>query len=78
VAESSCIPSLFTQGGTGILLAITYMIILYLQIKRKGIENNGITKSKLVTFLRANLGAYCASSTVHIASNVIMVFTQTF
>ena len=77
-AESSCIPSLFTQGGTGILLAITYIIVLYLQIKSKDMQNNGITKPRLMRFLGANLGAYCASSTVHTASNVIMVFTQTF
>lgn len=77
-AEPSCIPSLFTQGGTGIILAITYLAALYLTLRSNGIQDKDTTRHKIKPFLKANVVAYCLSSIVHIASNVTMVFTQTF
>lgn len=60
------------QGGTGIILAITYTCILY------GILKFIPKKITIKKFFIANVLAYCASSIVHAASNVIIVLTQTF
>lgn len=73
-----CTYNIIIQGGTGIILSITYIIIMYYTLKinsQKAINN---TRIKARKFIVANIIAYCTSSIVHALSNVIIVLTQTF
>jgi len=72
LSDSTCINNIIMQGGTGMILATTYTCVLYCILRLIPKE---ITIKK---FLIANMLAFCASSIVHAASNVIIVLTQTF
>ena len=72
LAGFPCINYIIMQGGTGIILTITYTYILYYILKK--IPN----KSTIKKFFIANVLAYSASCAVHAASNIIIVITQTF
>lgn len=72
--------NILMQGGTGCILAITYICIICLTWKMLLLINinSKSTCSKIRNLIICHITAYCASVIVHALSNTIIVITQTF
>ena len=72
----SVVQPLIVQGGTGLLFAVTYGVVLFFAyrvlISRQKVPNRGRA------LLFAHVLAYLSSTFVHMSSNLIMILTETF
>ena len=67
--------NIFQQGGTGIILAISYIGVLYLVFYRCSTR---IKKNNIIKILIPTVLAFCASCIIHATSNALIVIHQTF
>lgn len=70
--------AIFIQGTLGLIIAVTYAVILVLMIDIPKETGNQTKKRRICNGVVANIAAYICGVVIHTTSNIIPIFTQTF